>query len=196
MKDIIIRPATPDDAAALQAIYAPYVTDTAITFEYEAPTVEEFRQRIVHTLEKFPYLVAEIVETGDGPEPVSKRIAGYAYVGTLRVRPAFQWCVETSIYLDRTIRHQGVGDVLLKALEEECHQRGFLNLYASIATVNPEDEHLTLDSYHFHLHHGYRLVGTFYQCGRKFGRWYDMVWMEKIIGPHTSADPRPAGRKE
>ena len=88
---IRIRPAKPEDAEKLLAIYAPYVEQTAITFEYEVPTVEEFRERIHNTLKKYPYLVAE-----QGGEPV-----GYAYVGPFHDRPAYDWAVETSIYVDQ-----------------------------------------------------------------------------------------------
>ena len=84
---IRIRPVKPEDAEKLLAIYAPYVEQTAITFEYEVPTVEEFREQIHNTLKKYPYLVAE-----QGGEPV-----GYAYVGPFHDRPAYDWAVETSI---------------------------------------------------------------------------------------------------
>lgn len=115
---ISIRTATEDDAEELLAIYAPYVEQIAITFEYDVPSEDEFRKRISHTLEKYPYLVAE--ENG--------KIAGYPLI---------------------------------------------------------DDEYLTKDSVHFHERLGYHMVGTFHQCGYKFGRWYDMVWMEKFIGEHT-----------
>ena len=92
--DIRIRIATEDDAEALLAVYAPYVIKTAITFEYEVPTLEEFRGRIRHTLQKYPYLVAE----RDGT------ILGYAYVGPFHERAAYDWAVETSIYVEENLR--------------------------------------------------------------------------------------------
>ena len=162
---IRIRPAKPEDAEKLLAIYAPYVEKTAITFEYEVPTVEEFRERIHNTLKKYPYLVAE-----QGGEPV-----GYAYVGPFHDRPAYDWAVETSIYVDQNKKRMGIGKKLHEALEEELRNRGFLNMNACIAYPAQEDEYLTRNSVEFHAHLGYRMVGQFHQCGYKFHRWYDMV---------------------
>lgn len=176
MSDLTIRTATPDDAEALLAIYRPYVERTAITFEWEVPTVDDFRGRIVDHLAHYPYLVAE----------KGGRAVGYAYVGEFHERAAYQWSVETSIYLDINHRHEGLGTVLHAALEQACRQRGYQNMYACISYIDPEDEYLTQDSVRFHHRMGYRLVGRFIQCGKKFGRWYDMVWMEKLIGPHET----------
>ena len=102
----MIRVAALDDAEELLKIYAPYVRETAITFEYEVPSPEEFRERIAHTLEKYPYLVAE----HDG------KIVGYAYVSPFKERAAYAWAVETSIYVRREGRRQGVGRALYAAL--------------------------------------------------------------------------------
>ena len=173
---IRIRPAKPEDAEKLLAIYAPYVEQTAITFEYEVPTVEEFRERIHNTLKKYPYLVAE-----QGGEPV-----GYAYVGPFHDRPAYDWAVETSIYVSELQKGEGIGKALYKALEGQLSRQHILNLNACIAYPETEDEHLNKDSVRFHTHLGYRMVGEFYQCGYKFDRWYNMVWMEKHIGTHSS----------
>lgn len=177
---ITIRAARPEDAAALLAIYAPYVEKTAITFEYDVPSVEEFTQRITSTLMRYPYLVAE----------AEGQILGYAYVGTFHDRPAYDWAVETSIYVDSTLRHSGVGRALHDALEHVLHVMGILNLNACIAWPNVEnDPYLTRNSGDFHEHMGYRLVGTFSKCGYKFHRWYDMIWMEKHIGEHQEIQP-------
>lgn len=178
---VIVRPAVPDDAKRLVEIYAPYVEDTAITFEYEVPSIQAFAHRISNTLERYPYLVAE----------QSGQIVGYAYVGPFHDRPAYDWSVETSIYVDRNIRHMGVGGILHKALEDELKGRGFLNMNACIAYIERADEHLDDNSVCFHEHLGYRMVGQFHKCGYKFGRWYDMVWMEKIIGEHGADPERP-----
>lgn len=97
MSEPTIRLATPDDAPALLAIYEPYVLKTAITCEYEVPSAEEFAGRIECTLERYPYLVMEL----DG------RPVGYAYVSPLNSREAYDWSVETSIYLARDVRHGG-----------------------------------------------------------------------------------------
>lgn len=175
-----IRRAAEEDAEELLAIYAPYVEDTVITFEYLVPTVEEFRRRIAHTLQKYPYIVAE----RDG------EILGYAYTGAFKERAAYDWCVETTIYVKQDCRRGGIGKKLYAALEKVSAAQHILNLNACIGYPEVEDEYLTRDSAHFHEHLGYRLVGEFHQCGYKFGRWYDMIWMEKMLGEHT-AEPKP-----
>lgn len=178
--EIEIRVATPDDADALLAVYAPYVTDTAISFECEVPTVEEFRRRIARTLERYPYLVA----LQDG------KIAGYAYAGPFVGRAAYDWSVETSIYVARHARRAGLGRALYTALENILREMGVLNLNACIGYPKKEDEYLTTNSVDYHRHLGYAWVGRFHDSGCKFGRWYDMVWMEKIIGNHPD-NPEP-----
>lgn len=176
---IRLRIAEPEDAEEILAVYTPYVEQTAITFEYEVPTVEEFRGRIAHTLQQYPYLVAED-ETG---------ILGYAYAGRFQTRAAYDWAVETSIYIRMDQKRRGLGRILYHALEEGLKEQGILNVNACIACTEQEDEHLTNDSIYFHEHLGYRLVGTFYQCGYKFHHWYDMVWMERMIGEHKEEQP-------
>jgi phosphinothricin acetyltransferase len=175
MEQIDIRPANPEDAAALLAIYAPYVEGTAISFEYEVPSVEEFRQRITNLSKDYPYLVAE----------KGGRIVGYAYAHIFHGRAAYQWSVETSIYVDKNEKRKGIGKQLHDALEQALKAQGILNMNAAIAYIEQEDEYLTHDSIRFHERLGYKKVAHFHQCGRKFGRWYDVIWMEKIIGEHA-----------
>ena len=185
-ESITIRPASVSDAGALLQIYRYYVQHTAITFEYEVPSVEEFRSRISHTLERYPYLAAVQGDT----------ILGYAYAGPLKARAAYDWSVETTIYLARNAQKRGIGRMLYQALENELRRMGIHNLYACIAYPQTEDEYLTKNSAQFHAHLGYTTVGTFHSCGYKFDRWYDMVWMEKLIGEHQSGQspirPYPA----
>ena len=169
-----IREARLEDAEAMRVIYAPYVEHTAITFEYETPTTEEFLRRMEVVQARYPWLVAE--EGG--------RVTGYAYASPFKERDAYQWAVETSIYLDETMRGRGVGRILHEHLEEALRRQGILNMNACISYIEPEDEYLSLDSVHFHERMGYSLVAHFHQCGKKFSRWYDMVWMEKLIGEH------------
>lgn len=171
-----IRIAKPEDAGRLVEIYAPYVKETAITFEYEVPTVEEFEKRIASILKKYPYLLAE----QDG------KITGYAYAGVFNERPAADWSVESAIYVERGSRRAGVGRALYGALEKALAGQNILNINACIAWPETEDEYLTYDSIRFHEHMGYRMVGRFHQCGYKFGRWYDLVWMEKHLGKHPA----------
>ncbi len=171
---ITIRLATTADAPSLLEIYAPYVQETAISFEYVAPSLEEFTARISSILERYPYIVAE--QEG--------RIVGYSYAHAFHPRKAFEWAVETTIYVRQGVHHAGLGRLLYSKLEECLLAQGVSNLYACIAYSEAEDEHLTHDSPAFHEHMGYRTIGHFSQCGYKFGRWYDMIWMEKIIAPH------------
>lgn len=172
---INIRVATAQDAGALLQIYAPYVETTAITFEYEVPSVKEFEDRIQNTLKKYPYLVAE--SNGE--------ILGYAYAGAFKSREAYDWAVETSIYVKMNRKGMRIGSKLYDALETSLKKQGILNLNACIAYPEVEDEYLTRGSISFHEKLGYDFIGRFHKCGYKFNRWYDMVWMEKHIGVHS-----------
>lgn len=166
-----------EDAGALLAIYAPYVEETAISFEYEVPSVEEFAERIRTISAKYPYIKA-VDDAGC--------ILGYAYAGAFKTRAAYDWAVETTIYVKKEQRRVGVGRKLYEALEGSLKRMGVLNMNACIAYTDAEDEHLTNDSMLFHRKLGYELVGTFHQCGYKFHRWYDMIWMEKMLGEHRT----------
>lgn len=175
-----IEKVTQEDAAALLEIYAPYVEQTAISFEYTVPSPEEFQERIRSISAKYPYLKA-VDEAGN--------ILGYAYAAAFKSRAAYDWAVETTIYVRREHRGSGVGRALYEALERSLRGMGICNLNACIAYTARPDAHLTNDSMHFHQKLGFRLVGTFHSCGCKFGTWYDMIWMEKIIGPHEENQP-------
>lgn len=168
---INIRTATPSDAEKLLAIYAPYVENTAITFEYEVPSVSEFRKRMENTLANYPYLVAE----KDGV------VLGYAYAGVFKPRRAYRHCVETSIYISKNAHGQGIGSLLYQALEEELKLRGVINLNACIAWTDTPNDHLSHQSPKFHEKNGYKKVAHFHRCGYKFNEWYDMIWMEKLL---------------
>lgn len=172
-----IRLASQEDAPALLAIYAPYVQETAVTFEYDVPTLKDFTQRIKKTLEKYPYLVAE--NNGD--------IVGYAYAGQFKARAAYDWSVETSIYVRRDCHRMGIGRTLYSALERALSAQGILNMNASIASCGrKDDENLTRDSLIFHEKMGFTVAGEIHSCGFKFKKWYNMTWMEKHIGNHNS----------
>ena len=171
-----VRSANAADAARILRIYAYYIQNTAITFEYEIPTADEFASRVANTLQKYPYIVLE--EDGE--------IKGYAYAGVFKDRAAYSRSCEVSIYVDHDSKGKGYGRALYEELEERLRNMGILNLYACIASPIQEDETLTHDSERFHAHLGFVTVGEFHKCGYKFGRWYNMIWMEKIIGEHVS----------
>ncbi|MBO5092961.1 MAG: GNAT family N-acetyltransferase [Lachnospiraceae bacterium] len=179
VQNLHVRTARTEDAKELLAIYTPYVEKTAITFEYEAPSLAEFTERIRRTLQKYPYFAA----VADG------RIAGYAYAGAFKERAAYDWAVETTVYVKEDCRRMGVGKLLYEALEDALALQNIVNLNACIGYPSKEDEYLTRDSAEFHERLGYRLAGTFHRCGYKFNRWYDMIWMEKEIGSHVENQP-------
>ena len=185
-----IRPATPADAPALLDIYAFYVTDTAVSFEYTPPSADEFARRMEAVLARYPWLVI-----GDGERPL-----GYAYAAPFKGREAYDWSVEVTGYLAPDARGRGLGRRLYEALEEALRRMGVRNLYACVACPDPEDEYLTLASPRFHARMGYREAGRYRRCASKFGRWYDMVWMEKHIGGHEPAPepivPWPEARRD
>ena len=159
-----IRLATPSDAATLLAIYAPYVENTAITFEYEVPTIEDFANRIEKTLGKYPYLVAE----EDG------LILGYAYASTYYARAAYDWAVELSVYVSQDARGKGVGSKLYDTMEKMLEQMGYIHFLACISLPNE-------DSIAFHTKRGYQQVAHFPRIGYKFNRWHDIVWLQKSL---------------
>lgn len=170
---ITIRTAAPEDASTLLDIYAPYVKHTAVTFEYEVPSVEEFSERIRRILSRYPYLIAVM----------NHQIVGYAYAAAFHERPAAGWAVETSIYLNQSCRGYGIGKRLYLLLEDILKAQHILNMNACIAYPNPE-------SIAFHEALGYKTIGHFHHCGFKSGNWYDLIWMEKIIGEHE-VPPKP-----
>ena len=173
--NIAIRVAKVEDAEKLLGIYSYYVKNTAVSFEYEVPSVEEFEERIRNTLCNYPYLVAE----ADG------EIVGYAYAGRFRARAAYTWSAEISIYIDKRFHGAGIGKRFYMELESILKRQNVINIYTVIADPVEEDEFLTRNSEGFHKAMGYELVARYHQCGSKFGRWYNIIEMEKIIGERT-----------
>lgn len=166
-----IRNAKLEDAERLVEIYSHYVLHTAVSFEYVVPTVEEFSDRMRKVMEKYPYLVAE----DDG------RIVGYAYSSPYSCREAYAWSVANSIYLDKDYRRKGIGSLLYQELEKHLASMGMVNLLAGVAYCEEEDEYLTHDSLHFHMRMGYEKVAHMKDIGKKFDRWYDLLWFQKKI---------------
>jgi len=170
MQDIKIEYVKPEDAEELVALYAPYVLNTSYTFEYDVPSVEEFRSRIENTIEKYPYLKAVC----------NGKICGYAYLSAFKQRMAYQYSAETSLYIHWDYRGKGIGEKLYIELEKIAKKQGLINLNACIAYPNPP-------SVAFNEKQGYKKVAHFTKCGFKFGKWCDMIWMEKFIGEHTDS---------
>lgn len=167
-EQLYFRLAKEDDAEKLVEIYAPYVKNTNITFEYEVPTANEFKQRITKTMSKFPYIVACIDDN----------IIGYTYASTFRERVAYNWCVETSIYINEKYQGRKIGKLLYTKLEQILALQNITNLVASITYPNPQ-------SIAFHERLGYKKIAHFTKCGYKQEQWYDMIFMEKMINEHT-----------
>jgi len=159
------------DAERLAEIYSYYVLNTAVSFEYEAPTEEEFVRRIERITEKYPYLVCVIDDD----------VVGYAYAAPYGERKAYDWTVTTSIYVDKEYRRQGIGSLLYAELEKRLCAQGIKNLLAGVATCEKEDEYLSHDSCRFHLREGYEQVAHMKKVGKKFERWYDLVWYQKRL---------------
>lgn len=171
---VVIRDATIADAEHILEIYDYYVKNTAITFEYDTPPIGEFKERMERIMSRYPYLIIA----------KDNIIQGYAYAGPFVGRVAYDWSCEMTVYLDYNVRKSGMGRKIYEALENKLREMGILNLYACIGYPEVNDEYLTTNSADFHAHMGFVKVGEFHKCGYKFGRWYDMVWMEKIIGKH------------
>ncbi len=167
-----IRMATMADSKDILEIYRPYIEETAISFEYEVPGLDEFEERVSGILKNYPYLVAE--EYG--------KVLGYAYATRFKVRKAYDHVVEASIYVDRQAKGRGIGRALYTELEKYLLRQNVFVLYACITeTDRDDDEHLTDDSIKFHERMGYREIGRHEKSGYKFGKWYGIIWMEKVI---------------
>ena len=170
---IVIRPALLEDAAAMLEIYAPYVIETTVSSEYEAPSMEEFCGRIRAYTERLPWLVCGI----DG------RVAGYGYAAPHRTRAAYQWSVETSIYVAPAFHRRGVARALYSALFELLRMQGYYNIYVGITSPNER-------SMKFHKAMGFIISGAYQNSMYKFGQWRDVLWMGKELRAHDGA-PQP-----
>jgi L-amino acid N-acyltransferase YncA len=167
MQKIIIRPATPDDIAAVTRIYADAVLNGTASFEIEPPDEAEMTRRQAALLNNgYPYLTAEI-------EGV---VAGYAYAGPYRSRPAYKWSVEDSIYLAPQMHRKGIGGLLLARLVAESTQRGFRQMIAVIG------DSAQIGSIAVHERAGFNHIGTLRSVGFKHGKWLDTVLMQRALG--------------
>jgi phosphinothricin acetyltransferase len=168
-----IRTATATDAAAIAAIYAPIVADTPISFEETPPRADEMARRIAETTRTHPWLVAED----------ARGVAGYAYASRHRDRAAYRWAADVSVYVAERARRQGVGAALYRALIALLERQGFLRLYAGVVVPNAASEAL-------HRAAGFAEIGTYRAVGYKLGRWHDVRWYGRSLGPgETPREP-------
>ena len=169
----MIRLATPADAAGILAIYAPYIRETSFTFETEVPTEKAFAERISNYLLRWPWLIWEV----DG------LIAGYAYAGLHRERTAYQWSVESSVYVHDNFQGKGIARGLYKVLFEILKKQGIRNIYAVINLPNDK-------SVAFHESCGFNYFATYEQVGYKLGEWKNVGWWRLTIN-EFSDEPSP-----
>lgn len=159
-----IRPATLADAEGILRVYAPYITDTVITFETEVPTVEAFAERIAGIRRNYPYLVCE----------QGGKILGYAYASRHRERAAYRYSADVSVYVGMDSRRKGIGRALYTRLFEELRRYPLYTAFACITLPNEPSVSL-------HRAFGFREAGIFHKDGYKDGRWLDVIWMEKPL---------------
>ncbi|OPJ60304.1 GNAT family N-acetyltransferase [Clostridium oryzae] len=169
-----LRLATLDDCTEILNIYAPFITDTVITFEYDVPTVEEFKDRMRNIQAKYPWLVYEV----DG------KIAGYAYASPFHVRAAYDWSVNFSIYIKPEYHGRHIGRTLYKALIEILKLQGYCNAYSLITMPNDKSEGI-------HKNFGFTTMGLCKDVGYKFGQWHDVKWYELQMQPHPEKPETP-----
>jgi len=165
-----IRLATPDDAADITAIYAPIVANTVISFELEPPTEAEMRDRIVGTLQRFPWLVSVDAQG---------RVNGYVYASKHRERAAYQWSVDTTAYIREDARGQGLGKALYAELFRRLAELGYFQAFAGIALPNAASVRL-------HESVGFEPVGVYRNVGFKHGRWHDVGRWQRALQPLTA----------
>lgn len=169
----IIRPAGTADAAAMINIYAPYILDSAVSFELTVPTKQEFTARIAAS---HIWIVCE----ADG------QIVGYAYASKHRERAAYQWCCEVSAYVDEKWHGQGIASALYEKLFTQLREKGFVNAYAGITLPNRK-------SVAFHEANGFKPIGTYEKIGFKFGAWHDVGWWGLRLTPISPCPLQPPG---
>lgn len=173
-----VRAATEEDAAACAAIYAPYVTDTAITFETEPPTVAQMAERIAAAEHTHAWLVLESLD--------DSQVVGYAYAGPFKARPAYRWSCEVSVYLETGRRRTGGGRALYEALFPRLAERGYRTAVAGMTLPNEASAGL-------HRSLGFEAVGTYRRIGWKHGRWHDVAWMQRTITEGSDPPAEPGG---
>lgn len=167
------------DAGAVRDIYAPFVADSATSFEVEPPDVATMEDRIRYLQDQYPWLVFE----------ANRRVLGYAYASSHRPRRAYQWSVEVSVYLHDSARQCGVGRALYLSLFEVLRRQGYVNAYAGITLPNPASVGL-------HESLGFTAIGVFSRIGFKFGQWHDVSWLQFRLLDTLEPVPNPLPAKD
>jgi len=172
MSAIKLRVATPDDAKAIRDIYAPYIETTAISFERQVPSVDEMRSRIEARFPLYPWLVAE----------TKTAIAGYIYASRFAAREAYDWSVESSLYIAQEHARRGIGRLMYEQLLTILKKQNFRMVYAGIALPNEPSVGL-------HEAVGFKKVANFDKAGYKFGSWHDVGWWALDLHPEFDQQP-------
>lgn len=163
----MIRLAAISDSEDILSIYAPFIRDTAITFETEIPSIDEVSCRIKSISKQYPYIVYQIKD----------EVVGYAYASKHRERSAYRYDVDVSIYVLPEYHGSGIAHKIYDCLFEILKELGYYNAYAAYTVPNEK-------SIRFHEKFGFTLIGTHHKTGYKFGKWHDVSWLEKIINEH------------
>lgn len=169
-----IRLAAEEDFASILQIYAPYITDTIISFECQIPTEIEFSQRIANIQRKYPWLVCEI----------NDKIIGYAYASSFNQREAYDWSADFSVYINPQYHGKNIGKALYFSLIEILKLQGYCNIYAGVALPNIKSESL-------HESFGFKTIGVYQKVGYKFGSWHDVKWYGLKIKEHILSPEKP-----
>lgn len=175
----VVRLATVEDAESVREIYAPYVRDSAVSFEREVPSVKDIQERISGTLDYHPWLVVEQIG----------KVVGYAYSHSYRDRDAYQWSVESTVYVDEDHHRMGVACGLYTSLFETLRRQGFRSVYAAITLPNPA-------SVGFHESMGFDRIGVYENVGFKLGSWHDVGWWSRSLGDYPDDPEPPVGIQE
>lgn len=174
LKDKTIRLATERDSASILQIYAPYITDTVITFECQVPSLTAFSERMANIQRKYPWLVCEI----------DHQIAGYAYASCFHEREAYNWSVDFSVYIDPQYHRRNIGKALYLGLFEILKLQGYYNAYAIVVLPNIKSERL-------HESFGFKEIGIYQKAGYKFNSWHDVKWYGLTINEHIQSPAKP-----
>lgn len=165
-----MRLAIESDCRDMLEIYAPFVENTAVSFEYKVPSIDEFRNRVRDIQKRYPWIVCEI----------DNNIVGYAYASPFNKREAYDWSADYSVYVNPEYHGMKIGTALYTCLTELLKLQGFYNAFAGVASCNKKSEV-------FHKSFGFISVGTYHNAGYKFNSWYDVQWFEykisEIQGP-------------